>query len=320
MFLNWRGYLICLALVALVTVFKIFAQPLLVPTGLSYPYMLVIVPVAIYFGLGPALLASILSTLAQHFFFNPPLYTFGLPTAEESWALTTFFLVSIVLSLLASGMRRKTEEVKRLSLENIQSQENERKRLARELHDDTAPNLAYLSLELDSIVDKSPDLSEGNVKRLKEIREKLNRTQQDIRRFSHELHPAILDNLGLEPALEALIADLNSRMNMRITFEVAGTEAQMPDEVRLELYRIAQEALNNIRKHSGTTEAAVCLKYSPDKTRLSVVDYGSGFNPSTLNTGLGLTSMRERANLIGAKLEVHSRTGRGTTVSVELKI
>jgi len=134
------------------------------------------------------------------------------------------------------------------------------------------------------------------------------------------LHPAILDNLGLEPALESLVAEMNSKRQMEIRFNVSGTERKLPIDINLALFRITQEALNNVWKHSRAREAAVDLEYRPNKTLLSITDNGIGFGPSAHNKGgLGLTSMRERANLIGARLRLESTTGQGTKVLVEVE-
>jgi signal transduction histidine kinase len=213
------------------------------------------------------------------------------------------------------------DQLKYYLAEVIRAQEKERKRVARELHDDMAPSLAYLGLELDAITTKYPVLPEEILQRLKAVREKMNGTQQDIRRYSHELHPAILDNLGLEPALETLVAELNSKERIEIKFEVPGTERVLPDEVKLALYRITQEALNNVWKHSKATEAEVSLDYTPDDIRLSIADNGIGFDSSTQTRhGLGLTGMKERAILVGAKLKIESKPGKGTKVIAEVKL
>jgi signal transduction histidine kinase len=125
-------------------------------------------------------------------------------------------------------------------------QEEERKRIARELHDDTAPTLSYLCLELDAIMIKSPNLSEEHLQRLRELREKINQTQENIRRFSHELHPAILDNLGLEPALEVLVSELNSKGKMQVDLEVKGQKENCPMTLVVASFHIGlQEALHN---------------------------------------------------------------------------
>jgi len=321
MFLNWRGYPVGIALVLLVTLLKILGQPDIIPMPFSPLYVLAIVPVAVYFGLGPAIFTSILSVLALDYFFFTPLYTVSIPSQNEFLSLVIFLFVGIVTSFLSSGLLRKTEEANRLNRELIKTQEEERKRIARELHDDTAPSLAYLSLELDSFISKNPGLSGDAVLLLKKFREKINNTQQDIRRFSHELHPAILDTLGLEAALEAQVAELGSKDKLEIQFQVSGTAGKLPDEVSLALYRIAQESLNNIWKHSRATRAAVNLEYTPRKVLLSVTDNGIGFDPDLpVKSGLGIMSMKERSSLIGARLKLESAVNGGTRVSVEVAL
>ncbi len=318
-FLNWRGYLSGIVLVALITGVLAIIPPTIIPIAIAYPYMLAIVPVAIYFGLGPAIFTSILSVVAYDFFLLSPTFLLTIVEAGNMGILFIFLFVGIVISFIASSLRKKIEETKRLSIELIKSQEEERKRIARELHDDTSPSLALIGLELDNLIRvQSPSLPEEVIQKLKDSREKLGDIHQHIRHYSHELHPAILDNLGLELALEALVDELDSKTDMVMEFEVKGTARNLSDEVNLELYRIAQEALNNIRKHSQAAKAVVTLEYTPHKVILSIIDNGRGYDTSKKNVSLGLTSMKERASLIGAEIKIDSVIGRGTTVFVEL--
>jgi signal transduction histidine kinase len=319
-FPSWQGYLAGIGSVSFITWLLVLAQPEIIPRPTAYPYMLSILPTAIYFGLGPALFTSLLGVLAYDYFLLTTEFATSFLAAENLSLLLIFLLVSLVVSLLASNLRYHFQEAKRLNQELIKAQENERKRIARELHDDAAPNLAYLSLELDAMVTKSPDLSEKSKNHLRELGETLNHIQQDIRQYSHELHPAILDQMGLEPALDTLVTETNTRGGIKFQFKSDGAEISTSDEVNLALYRITQEALNNAWKHSKATLVVVNLGYSSNRIRLSIVDNGAGFDPSALNQGLGLTGMKERANLIGAKLKIISQPGKGTDVSVEMPL
>ncbi len=438
MFIDWRGYLAGTILTLVVTLLVYLVMITFISIHAEIIYVLPIVVIAIYYGLGPAIFTAILSDLTFDYFFIPPLFTLGPRNTQDIPILVTFLLVGIIVGFLGVRLRESEgrfrsivetagegivmvnpeniityvnkkfpemlgysmEEIKgksildftdtdytrelrqrlekrkkgiresyelayrrkdgsiqwvringsplfdsngkhigsvgmhtditdeknlRDQLEDyakklIQIQEEERKRIARELHDDTAPTLSYLSLEVDAVISKFPDLPDETVNHLRELREKINEAQENIRRFSHELHPSILDNLGLEAALEALVMELNARGTLEVDFRVSGAEESLPDEVELNLYRIAQEALNNIWKHSQATEAEVNLEYSTDKTVLTISDNGVGFDSSKLpKGGLGLTGMRERALLIGGILKVESEPGKGTRVVVETK-
>lgn len=320
MFLDWRGYLACLILVALATTLKYFTQPDLIPAANSLPYILAIVITAVYFGLGPSILASVLSVVAYQFYFVEPFGQLFMNWVENLPNLVMFLLVGIIVSFLAASLHSKTQEAEQLTRKLILAQEEEKKRIARELHDDTSPSLALLGLELDALTEKNTTLPPEVVWKLKAVKSKLDATQENIRHFSYELHPSILDRLGLEPALESLIDEVSSKSQFRISFKVTGIERELPDDVELALYRIAQEALNNVRKHSQATEAVVSLQYVPLKVILSIADNGTGFAPDAqFKGGLGLSSMKERANLIEAKLRIESLVGRGTVVIVEVQ-
>ena len=212
----------------------------------------------------------------------------------------------------------------RMTRRLLEGQEEERKRIARELHDDTAQSLSIISLELDSLISSQQLCSAEAVGRLQRLKAATDRTMEDIRRYSHELHPALLDQLGLVAALEQLAAETGERAGMEALLHVQGKERKLAEDIELVLFRIAQEALNNIWKHAGATEANVILEYSVHQTRLSIIDNGKGFQvgkesaAATRRGSLGLLSMRERASLIGAELKIESRLKQGTRVIVEV--
>ncbi len=204
----------------------------------------------------------------------------------------------------------------------LEVQEEERKRIARELHDDTAQNLALLVLEIDNLLNSREQLPAKVLENLKKLREDTDRTQREVRRYSHELRPGVFEYLGLEAALEGLVQDTNERGGAKVKLEISGEGRRLAENVELALFRISQEAINNVWKHSDATEAQISLKYSPENITLSISDNGKGFKPPKQKTGivagLGLMGIRERAQLIGASLKIRSVIGRGTTVSVKV--
>jgi len=155
MFLDWRGYLAGTVLMALATVLKYFTQPAIIATPNSLPYILAIVIIAIYFGLGPAIFSSILSVAIYHYFFIEPFNSFTLSWIQDIPTVVIFLVVGIIVSFLASNLSHKSEEAEQLSARLITSQEEEKRRIARELHDDTSPTLAYMGLELDALIKKT---------------------------------------------------------------------------------------------------------------------------------------------------------------------
>ena len=207
--------------------------------------------------------------------------------------------------------------------EITKAQEEERKRIARELHDDTAQSLATLSLDIEAISAAKDQLSQEAVQRLEELRAKTVTMLGGLRRFVHELRPADLDQVGLVPALESLSKELSNEVKITARVEVTGSERRLPGDAELVLFRIAQEALRNVRKHSEATEAVIRVEFAPGTVRMNVIDNGCGFEVPEVpgdfagNGKLGLIGMHERARLDGS-FSVQSQVGKGTTVTVEV--
>ena len=208
--------------------------------------------------------------------------------------------------------------------EITRAQEEERRRIARELHDETAQSLAALLLDIQAVGRAGQRLSDDTLERLEQLRVKANSILEGVRRFSHELRPDVLDRMGLLPALEMLATELNREDAARTHIEVTGYERRLRPEVELVLFRIAQEAMRNVRKHSRATEAVIIVEFTPNTVRLTVADNGRGFEPPGAVNGLagkgklGLIGMQERARLLGGSLSVISHPGKGTTVVVEI--
>ncbi len=221
--------------------------------------------------------------------------------------------------------RKGAEENLRHHLQEItRAQEEERKRIARELHDDTAQVLGSLSRQLDNFVRKKHGLAPNEVLFLKDLQAQLNRGVQSVHRFVQDLRPSLLDDLGLIPALRSLMKDLQEYDGIGTSLKVIGGEGRFSPEFESLLFRIVQEALNNIRRHAQASEAKVVIDFAGDKVKVTISDNGQGFE---LGEGvddfprsgkLGLAGMRERARLLGGTLEVKSTPGKGTTLIVEV--
>ena len=204
-----------------------------------------------------------------------------------------------------------------------EAQEDERKRIARELHDDTAQNLAYLSRNLDSFTTFDDGLPASTIQHLEQLRDLASSTLQGVRRFSQDLRPPALDDLGLLPALDGLVGKLSERSGIRTELAVSGDQRRLSAEAELVLFRIAQEALRNVEKHSGASAVTVTVEFSETRVGIIVSDNGTGFHlPEIMGNlaqlgKLGLVGMQERAQLVGGTLKVQSALGDGTTVVVE---
>jgi len=223
--------------------------------------------------------------------------------------------------------RKKAEENLRYYLQEItKAQEEERKRIARELHDSSAQNLIALLHQLDNLLTDKTKLPVSEAKALWGFYEQIRDTLQEVRRFSRDLRPSILDDLGLLPALEWVTEDMKNTYWIEVDLKVLGDERRLFPETELLLFRIVQEALRNIAKHAEATRAEVEVKFDEDKVTVTVSDNGKGFEPpeslgALTPTGkLGLAGMQERVQLLGGRLKLESKPGEGTKIFVEAPV
>jgi len=205
----------------------------------------------------------------------------------------------------------------KISGQLIEAQEQERSRIARELHDDICQRLAVLSMEIDQanlVVDES---AAGTKKKLGEIGKLCAEIGSDIQSLSHQLHSSILDCLGIATAIRGFCDELSKQYEISIEFTERNVRKHLPKDVSLCLFRIAQEALHNAVKYSEVSEFAVVLSETADTIQLLVVDRGAGFDVEEVKKegGLGLVSMQERAHLVHGTVVVESKPGEGTKIT-----
>lgn len=215
---------------------------------------------------------------------------------------------------------RKEAELLRAELAGrlLAAQEEERRRLAHELHDDLSQRLSVLSIEagkLEGQLDSSPDSIHRTIGRMKE---QLVALSTDVHALSRQLHPTILDDLGLVDALESECAKFAEREGIQVDFSADDVPVTLPRDVSLCLYRLTQEALRNIAKHAQAKQATVTLSAAGGCIQLSIQDCGVGFDWAAIRGkgGLGLASMGERARLIQGSLRINTQPGQGTTIRV----
>ena len=207
------------------------------------------------------------------------------------------------------------------------AQEEERKRLARELHDDVSPPLLLLIQRLDTITSGTqPMLSHSLKESLEGLRSQAIEALETLGRYAQGLRPRILDDLGLVASLEWMTEDMLKSHGIDAHAEVTGVKLTLPVETRLLLFRIAQEALNNTRRHAEASRAVVKLEFGDDTIMMTVSDNGKGFElppriEDLASVGrLGLMGMSERARLLRGTLEIKSEPNKGTQVVVKLTL
>jgi signal transduction histidine kinase len=217
----------------------------------------------------------------------------------------------------------KQEEIRRELLRHtVQAQEDERARIARELHDETSQVLSAFTLELATLRELSrrkPQMK-ATVDKLQELSRKMSR---GLYTMVHDLRPAQLDDLGLVPAIQSLLDSEYTPKGLQVSFDVSGTKRRLDSLIETVLYRVTQEALTNVTRHAETDEASVRLDYAEDTVTLGVLDSGKGFDPNEPlhpPRGWGLEGMRERVEAVGGQLNLHSAPGRGTTVEVAIPV
>ena len=219
---------------------------------------------------------------------------------------------------------RKMSEMslRELSGRLIHAQEEERTRIARELHDDLSQRIVLLSISLEQFGQGRPGLSSADREQLHNIEQVATEVSSTIHNLSHQLHPYKLDSLGLVPSLRGLCREFSLQHRIQVQFIHQDVPPDIPKNVNLCLFRIAQEGLRNAMKHSGTAEARVELSADRDGIELCISDSGLGFDPETAKreSGLGLVSMRERLRLVSGNLSIESKPSHGTRIRARVPL
>jgi len=226
------------------------------------------------------------------------------------------------LARQADALRASHVEYRRLADSLVEAQENERRRIARELHDDIAQRLTMLSLEAGEIGRRAGDAAIVPRSAIEHLTRELGTLVADMSRVSHRLHPSMLEKIGLPAALRTLTRDLSTCYRTPISFEEENVPGTLPGTSALALYRVAQEALRNAIRHSGATAIVVRVIHSDGLLSVEVQDNGIGLDEERLRRapGLGITSMAERVEVLGGTFGIQSRTDAGTTVRASIRL
>jgi len=213
-------------------------------------------------------------------------------------------------------LQKTQRELLSLSKHLIQAQETERRRISLELHDQLGQDLALMSIELEELIQRAPESPAQPTEGLHKLALQARKLSSQVQTLSRQLHPAQLTHLGLVAASRSLCNEVSKASGIQIDFSHSDVPSPVPEDVSICLYRVLQESLGNMVKHSGTEQAQVTLTGRPDEIHLDVCDSGVGFDPEGQGEtfGLGLISMRERINLVGGKLLVESQPSRGTRI------
>jgi len=219
-----------------------------------------------------------------------------------------------------SALRESEDALARVSRRLLHAQDEEGARIARELHDDIGQRLAVLNFSLDALL-RGADFGSRSRRSIEEARKEVNGLAKDVHAFSHRLHPARLEYLGIAKAAATLCGEIAGQHDVQVCFHADSVPERLSKRVSVGLYRVLQEALRNAIKHSGTRKIDVSLRGGGDQVELTVADCGAGFDAGVIGgVGLGLTSMKERVRALDGEIAILSRPQHGTTVRVRVPL
>ena len=329
------------------------ARPLnsLVGDYVSYaPVFLAVAFSTWYCGLGPSAMAMILALAGVRYWFIRPVHILGTVSPRQALALFTWLVVFAAIAAMGEARRRQNEALlhargeleervkqrtaeldaanqglRELTARLMQLQDDERRRIARELHDSVGQTLAALSMNLTRVGADIERLGQ-TAKTIADSSVLVQEMNKEVRTISYLLHPPLLDEAGLVSALKWYIDGYSQRSGIEVELEVPEDFGRLPRELETGIFRTVQECLTNIHRHSGSPTARICLTRSGGELRLQVQDHGTGLAAKTLEEvesagtpGVGIRGMRERMRQLGGILEINSN-GSGTIVEARLPI
>ena len=227
-------------------------------------------------------------------------------------------------NLMAETLTEKMRGEREYLSQIIEAQENERRRISRELHDEIGQALTAIKFNLDMMDKELPQTLLTVRGRLGDAKSLSSQTLTAMRQLSMDLRPTMLDELGLIPTLRWYIQNFSNRLNIDSQFQVIGFEEKLPPQIETAFYRIVQEALNNISKHAGANRVEIFFEHRDSTICASITDNGRGFDldrvyhPASPGRGFGIIGMQERVSLLGGKMDIQSSPGRGTRIHIKV--
>ncbi len=237
--------------------------------------------------------------------------------------------IAIEYAMLYERLRKARERLRKLARQNLVAEEDERRRIARELHDETSQSLSGLSLQLEAIIETAglnDNLSAEFIGKLKKAQTLAVQVHREVSHLISNLHPALLDTLGLFPAIRQYAETNLQPLGINVSVETRGNVKRLSPDIEATLFRVIQGAIGNVAQHSKAKNAIITLEYKPDQLLFKLRDDGQGFDVSKITDieesgrGRGLFSMRERIGFLGGTSGIDSKLGVGTTVWAKIPI
>lgn len=344
------GYAVALLAVAVALLIRGALNSLL---GDSVPYVILFPAVAFcawYCGVGPSVVSVVLALVAAKYWFIPPIHSFTLPSTADLIDSLAFLLASGLVVIMAEAVRRENERLRdsqrtleecvkertaelgsaneslcELTARLLQLQDEERRRFARELHDSVGQLLAALSMNLSTARTEIERLTK-TATALSESETLVQEMNKEVRTISHLLHPPLLDEAGLSSALRWYIDGFEERSKIKVDLELPDDFGRLSQELETAVFRVVQECLTNIHRHSGSPIAKIRVAYSDGFVLVEVEDRGKGIPTERLIEmdsaglpGVGVRGMRERVRQLGGRLDIKSGSS-GTIIRAGLPI
>jgi signal transduction histidine kinase len=314
--------------------------------GQSLPHATFMVATAFsawFLGLGPGLVTMILGLPAADYFFTPPIHTWSAFTIPELPSTFTYLVASCALIAMGVANQRRSaelseknlqiekqalaveftnERLRELSARVLHEQDEERRRIARELHDSVGQYLGGLSMIVGGLSRSENNLPPAALEKVRQAEDIIRSCTSEVRTISHLLHPPLLEELGLASAARWYVEGFAERSGIQVQMQIPENLRRFGNEVELVLFRVLQESLTNVHRHSGSKVAVVRIDSDSRQVWLEVGDQGKGLPPGNQNTlrpGVGIGGMRERVRELEGVLELRSE-GKGTLVKVVIPL
>jgi signal transduction histidine kinase len=246
---------------------------------------------------------------------------------ENSMLLLQLFLIVaaiplMILTAVVQDRKLAGEQLVRLSRSLIEAQEEERKRIARDVHDDYTQRLAMLAIDVETLAEKVEDSSHETKQELLNFHERIRDLSTDMHSLSHQLHSSTLESLGLVAGIRGFCGEFAETEDVQVDFTHENIPRQIPGDVALCFFRIVQEGLRNVKRHSGSEKANVRIEWSRQGLHLTIYDEGTGFDLGTNppGGGIGIWSMQERLRLLGGRFQINSHLNLGTRIEAWLPL